>query len=48
MDEARAVCRDRFEAFGTAGQASRIRTLDLDAMAQRYAKGELRQVVTAA
>ena len=46
LDEARTVCRARFEAFGTAGQASRIRTLDLDAMAQRYAKGELRQLVT--
>ncbi|HEY1856176.1 hypothetical protein [Acidocella sp.] len=47
LDEARTVCRTRFEAFGTAGQASRIRALDLglDAMAQRYAKGELRQVV---
>jgi len=48
LDEARTVCRARFEAFGTAGQASRIRTIDLDTMAQRYAKGELRQVVNAA
>ncbi|ERP90866.1 fructose-bisphosphate aldolase [Labrenzia sp. C1B10] len=30
------VCRDRFEAFGTAGNASRIRPLPLEAMAQRY------------
>ncbi|MEW4460409.1 class II fructose-bisphosphate aldolase [Roseibium algicola] len=30
------VCRDRFEAFGTAGHASRIRPLPLEAMAQRY------------
>ncbi len=31
------VCRARFEAFGCAGRASRIRPLPLDAMAQRYA-----------
>jgi fructose-bisphosphate aldolase class II len=30
------VCRDRFEAFGTAGHASRIRPLPLEAMAQRH------------
>ncbi|MBN8184614.1 class II fructose-bisphosphate aldolase [Roseibium aggregatum] len=30
------VCRDRFEAFGTAGHASRIRPLPLEAIAQRY------------
>ncbi|TYC78325.1 fructose-bisphosphate aldolase class II [Stappia sp. BW2] len=30
------VCRDRFEAFGTAGHASRIRPLPLEAMARRY------------
>ncbi|GAB2208594.1 fructose-bisphosphate aldolase class II [Roseibium sp. ROS1] len=30
------VCRDRFEAFGTAGHASRIRPLPLEAMAQSY------------
>ncbi len=30
------VSRDRFEAFGTAGHASRIRPLPLEAMAQRY------------
>ncbi|MFN3275728.1 MAG: class II fructose-bisphosphate aldolase [Paracoccus sp. (in: a-proteobacteria)] len=30
------VCRDRFEAFGTAGNASRIKPLPLAAMAGRY------------
>ena len=35
-----AICRLRYEAFGTAGQASKIRVLSLDAMAVRYAKGE--------
>ncbi|MFT4012663.1 MAG: fructose-bisphosphate aldolase class II [Paracoccus sp. (in: a-proteobacteria)] len=31
------VCKDRFEAFGTTGQADRIRPLSLAAMAKRYA-----------
>lgn len=30
------VCRARFEAFGTAGNADRIRPLPLEAMARRY------------
>jgi fructose-bisphosphate aldolase, class II len=33
---ARALCKLRFEAFGCAGQAGRIRPVPLDAMAQRY------------
>src|SRR3546814_1799830 len=31
---AQAVCRDRFIAFGCAGQAAKIRPLALDAMAR--------------
>ncbi|MFI4981839.1 MAG: fructose-1,6-bisphosphate aldolase, partial [Nevskiales bacterium] len=42
---ARDICKLRFEAFGSAGQASRIRPVQLDRMAGRYAKGELRAVV---
>ena len=34
---ARGVCRERFEAFGSAGQAGRMKTVPLDAMAKRYA-----------
>ncbi|WP_378942485.1 class II fructose-bisphosphate aldolase [Paracoccus sp. R86501] len=30
------VCKDRFEAFGTAGQADRLNPLPLSAMASRY------------
>ncbi|MCG3169795.1 MAG: Fructose-bisphosphate aldolase [Pseudomonadales bacterium] len=37
----KAICRERYEAFGTAGQASRITPLSLEAMYQRYARGEL-------
>jgi fructose-bisphosphate aldolase class II len=35
------ICKHRYEAFGTAGNASKIRALSLEAMTQRYAKGEL-------
>ncbi|MDR3507339.1 MAG: fructose-bisphosphate aldolase class II [Caulobacteraceae bacterium] len=35
------VCRQRFEEFGTAGHADRIKVLPLSAMAKRYASGEL-------
>jgi fructose-bisphosphate aldolase class II len=35
---ARDVCKDRFEAFGCAGQASKIKTVPLDVMAASYAK----------
>jgi len=38
---AKAVCKSRFEAFGAAGQAPRIRAVALDRMADRYVKGEL-------
>jgi len=38
---ARAVCKARFEAFGAAGQAPRIKGMALERMAERYAKGEL-------
>jgi fructose-bisphosphate aldolase class II len=33
---ARQLCLERFEAFGCAGQAARIRPLPLEAMAARY------------
>ena len=39
-DAARDICRERFEAFGCAGQASRIKPLALDALARRYADGQ--------
>jgi fructose-bisphosphate aldolase class II len=38
---ARDLCRLRFEAFGSAGQASKIKVVSLDRMAARYAGGEL-------
>ena len=42
---AKDICKLRFDAFGSSGQASRIRPLHLDKMAARYSKGELRAVV---
>ena len=37
----KAICQARYEAFGSAGMASRIGTVySLDAMRQRYEKGE--------
>jgi fructose-bisphosphate aldolase class II len=41
MDAMSKVCRDRFEAFGTAGNASKIKVIPMSDMAKRYAKGEL-------
>ncbi len=41
MDAMAAVCRARFEAFGTAGQASKIKPMPMSEMARRYAAGQL-------
>jgi fructose-bisphosphate aldolase class II len=41
MDAMNKLCRQRFEEFGTAGNASKIKPLPLAAMAKRYAAGEL-------
>jgi fructose-bisphosphate aldolase, class II len=35
------ICEERYEAFGTAGHASKIRPVPVAEMAKRYAKGEL-------
>ncbi len=35
------ICKARYEAFGSAGQASKLRVLDLEEMTKRYTKGEL-------
>ena len=42
---AKDVCKARFEAFGSAGQASRIKPIPLARMCDLYAAGELRPVV---
>ena len=37
----RDLCIARYEAFGTAGNASKIKPISLDDMFERYARGEL-------
>jgi fructose-bisphosphate aldolase class II len=37
----REICKARYEAFGTAGNASKIKSISLEAMVKRYDKGEL-------
>ncbi|MEQ9359347.1 class II fructose-bisphosphate aldolase [Coleofasciculus sp. F4-SAH-05] len=38
------VCSDRYQQFGTAGNASKIKQMTLDEFAAKYAKGELAAV----
>ena len=40
-----AICQARFEAFGSAGQASKIRPISLEEMYKRYESGSLKQNV---
>ena len=47
MDAMRSVCRERFEAFGTAGHADRIKVIPMALMARRYTQGELDPKTTA-
>ncbi|MBI3575563.1 MAG: fructose-bisphosphate aldolase class II [Gammaproteobacteria bacterium] len=35
------ICKQRYQAFGCAGQASKIRVIGLEEMTKRYDKGEL-------
>jgi fructose-bisphosphate aldolase, class II len=41
MEAMKTLCEDRFQQFGTAGNASKIKALPLSAMAKRYSSGEL-------
>ncbi len=41
MQEMEKLVKDRFERFGTAGNASKIKPISLDDMARRYASGAL-------
>ena len=42
---AKAICKLRYEQFGCAGQAAKIKPIGLSIMAEKYAKGELKAVV---
>ena len=35
------IVKDRYEQFGTAGQASKIKVIPVEEMAKRYQSGEL-------
>jgi fructose-bisphosphate aldolase class II len=41
MEAMTKVCRARFQEFGTAGNADKIKPISMAAMAKRYAAGEL-------
>ena len=45
IEAMRDISIARYEAFGAAGQASRIKPLSLEKMTDRYASGELKQSV---
>ena len=40
-DGMRDICKARYEAFGAAGQASKIKAISLEHMSERYERGEL-------
>jgi fructose-bisphosphate aldolase class II len=39
------ICKDRFEAFNTIGNASKIKAISLDDMFARYQSGELKAII---
>ena len=45
MAAAQAICKQRYEEFGCAGQASKIKPVPLGKIAEKYNRGELAQVV---
>ena len=45
MDAMEALCKTRFERFGTAGNASSIKVIDIDDMAKCYADRSLDPVI---
>ena len=40
-DAMKDICKDRYEAFGSAGNASKIKVISLEDMTSRYESGEL-------
>ena len=42
---AKEICKQRYQQFNCAGQGSKIKAINLPKMAEKYAKGELMQVV---
>lgn len=48
MEEMEKLVLDRFERFGTAGNAAKIKIIPMDDMANRYAEGSLDPLITPA
>ena len=44
-EAAKAICKQRYLEFGCEGQGAKVKGLPLAAMAEKYARGELAQVV---
>ena len=44
-EAAKAICLQRYQQFGCAGQGSRVKAVSLAVMTERYRKGELAQAV---
>ncbi|MCX8006123.1 MAG: class II fructose-bisphosphate aldolase, partial [Burkholderiaceae bacterium] len=44
-EAAKAICKQRYQQFGCAGMAPKIKPLPLEVMAQKYRSGELAQRV---
>jgi fructose-bisphosphate aldolase, class II len=45
MLAAKAICKERYEQFGCAGMAGKIKPVPLTAIAKKYQSGELAQLV---
>jgi len=45
-DAMQAICEARMNAFGTSGQAGKIKTINLEEMVLRYDSGELDQIIS--
>ena len=45
VEAMKQICIDRYLAFGCEGQASKIQPVSLEKMADKYAKGELSQII---
>ena len=41
----REICKARYEAFGSAGQAGNIKPISCERMAERYKAGELQAII---
>lgn len=45
LNEMKAICKMRYEAFATAGKADKIKVISLENMVERYKNGELDPVI---